>query len=451
MTDFAVRAYNQTFPFDPIVRSLLDTDFYKLLMQQFIWKNHPNEQVCWKVTNRTRSVRLAEQLDLEELREQLDHVRSLRFTPSEIIHLRGQSFYGQSGIFGEGYLDALRSFHLPEYRLSADRAGQLELEFAGPWWQTTLWEIHALAVINELRSRALMRRMSRSQLDILYARAKVKLYAKLERLRDLPGLNLSDFGTRRRHGFLWQEHCVLTAREVLGEAFTGTSNVHLAMKHGLEAKGTNAHELPMVLAALARQQSPGDAEALRQSQYQVLLQWQNEYRGNLLVFLPDTFGSSQFLDGAPQWVSYWTGARPDSKDPFAAGEELIAFWRKMGITAEAIAAGKLIIFADGLDVALPGAGPNGADIPALHRSFAGRVQVGFGWGTNLTNDFIGCHPEGPGIMKPISLVAKVRTVNGGPAVKLSDNYEKATGPADEIAAYRDVFGSAAVANSPLQV
>lgn len=449
--DFATRAYNHGFPFDPIIRSLLDTDFYKLLMQQFIWEHYPNERVAWSLTNRTRGVRLGELIDAGALRQQLDHARTLKFTPTEIIYLRGQSFYGQAGIFKPGYLDALRTFRLPEYRLEADGDGQLRLTFDGPWWQTTLWEIHALAIVNEMRSRALLRAMSRSDLDILYARAKVKLYAKLERLAALPDLNLSDFGTRRRHGFLWQEHCILTARELLGDRFTGTSNVYLAMKHGLEAKGTNAHELPMVLAALARQREPGDAEALRASQYKVLQQWQNQYRGNLLVFLPDTFGTTQFLAAAPHWVSGWTGARPDSKTPVEAGEELIAFWRRMGVTADEIAQDKLVIFSDGLDVALDGAPPNGADIPALHAHFHGRVQAGFGWGTNFTNDFLGCHPRAPEMMKAISLVCKVSGVNGRPAVKLSDNYEKATGPAEEVAAYREVFGTEGVRGAPVLV
>ena len=449
--DFATRAYNHSFPFDPVIRSLLDTDFYKLLMQQFIWEHYPNERVDWALTNRTRSVRLAEEIDMAELREQLDHVRGLRFTSSEIIHLRGQTFYGQSGIFKEGYLHALSGYQPPDYVLDTDGEGQLSLRFEGPWWQTTLWEIYALAVVNELRSRALLRAMRRSELDILYARAKVKLYAKLERLRELPELNLTDFGTRRRHGFLWQEHCVLTAAEVLGARFTGTSNVYLAMKHGLEAKGTNAHELPMVLAALARQRAPGDAGALRESQFKVLQQWQNQYRGNLLVFLPDTFGTSQFLEGAPQWVSYWTGARPDSKDPYEAGEELIAFWRRLGISDDKIATTKLVVFSDGLDVALPGAEPNGVDILALQAHFGGRVLTGFGWGTNLTNDFVGCHPRGRDLMKAISLVCKVSRVNGHPAVKLSDNYEKATGPADEVAVYREVFGTEGVKNAPVRV
>src|SRR3546814_847630 len=137
--DFATRAYNHSFPFDPIVRSMLDTDFYKLLMQQFIWEHYPNEQVTWKLSNRTRSSRLGRDIDVAELRQQLDHVRTLRFTPSEIIQLRGQSFYGQTGIFQKAYLDALCAFHLPEYELKITDDGHLDLTFAGSWWQTTLW------------------------------------------------------------------------------------------------------------------------------------------------------------------------------------------------------------------------------------------------------------------------------------------------------------------------
>ena len=77
------------------------------------------------------------------------------------------------------------------------------------------------------------------------------MWGKVERLRELPDLVLSDFGTRRRHGFLWQRWCVEAVKEGLGSRFIGTSNVLLAMDNDLEAIGTNAHELPMVAAALA--------------------------------------------------------------------------------------------------------------------------------------------------------------------------------------------------------
>ena len=39
--DFARRAHDHNWELDPITRSLLDTDFYKLLMLQFIWKHFP--------------------------------------------------------------------------------------------------------------------------------------------------------------------------------------------------------------------------------------------------------------------------------------------------------------------------------------------------------------------------------------------------------------------------
>jgi nicotinate phosphoribosyltransferase len=192
---------------------------------------------------------------------------------------------------------------------------------------------------------------------------------------------------------------------------------------------------------------PGDDECLKQSQYKVLLQWQNSYHGELLVFLPDTFGTTQFLADAPQWVSNWTGARPDSKQPIEAGEELIAFWQRMAVDPTK----KLIIFSDGMDVALPGQLANGSDIPAVHAHFHGRVRLGFGWGTMLTNDFLGCDPGGAGTLKPISLVCKLVEANGHPAVKLSDNYRKAAGLAEEVERYRRVFGSAGMAEAPTLV
>ena len=111
----------------------------------------------------------------------------------------------------------------------------------------------------------------------------------------------------------------------LGRSFIGTSNAFLAHKHDLEAIGTNAHEIPMVVAALAND----DAE-LRASQYKVLDLWQQTYEGALRVMLPDTFGTTQFLANAPDWVADWTGQRIDSKDPFVAGDEYISWLQSRG-------------------------------------------------------------------------------------------------------------------------
>ncbi|WP_235935537.1 beta/alpha barrel domain-containing protein [Devosia aurantiaca] len=95
-TDIARRVYNHTWKLDPIIRSLLDTDFYKLLMLQMIWGLYPKVEATFSLINRTKSVRLAEEIDIEELRAQLDHCRTLRFSKKEMIWLAGNTFMAAS-------------------------------------------------------------------------------------------------------------------------------------------------------------------------------------------------------------------------------------------------------------------------------------------------------------------------------------------------------------------
>jgi nicotinate phosphoribosyltransferase len=424
--NFAERAHNHNWKLDPIVRSLLDTDFYKLLMLQFIWKNFPAIHVTSEVTNRTASVRLAEQIPMAMLVDQMEHVRGLKFRRSEIIWLAGNTFYGTRSIFEPAFLEWLENdFQLSDYTVT-EHDGQLVIRFEGLWSEVTMWEVYGLALVSELKTRAALSTMNELELDVLYARAKTKLWEKIELLRKVPEVRISEFGTRRRHSFLWQEYVVQVMRVALGASLSGTSNTFLAYKHDLEAMGTNAHELPMAMAALA----DGD-EQLHQSQYAVLKLWQKSYGGELLIMLPDTFGTTQFLEGAPDWVADWTGQRCDSKDPFVAGDEYIAWLLRRGRDAHR----KRLIASDGLDV---------GDILRLHEYFHGRIRFSAGWGTLLTNDFRGCHPRGETELDPISLVCKLMTVEGRPAVKLSDNARKATGPESEIERYRRVFGSVAV-------
>ena len=432
VTDIASRTYNHGWRLDPIVRSLLDTDFYKLLMLQMIREFYPNQMVTFSVINRTRRVRLGDVIDEGELRAQLDHARSIRFAKKELIWLAGNTFYGKTHMFSPEFIAWLANFRLPEYELRKSE-GQYELHFHGPWTHTSMWEIPALAIVNELRSRQAMKGQGRFALDVLFARAKAKLWAKVERLRKLEGLRLSDFGTRRRHGFLWQRWCVEAVKEGLGSSFTGTSNVLLAMDNDLEAIGTNAHELPMVAAALAK-----DDDELRLAPYRILDQWRQTYAGNLLIALPDAFGTKAFLRDAPDWVADWTGFRPDSAPPIQAGEEIIAWWKSKGRDPRQ----KLLVFSDAMDV---------ESIEQIHHRFSDQVRLSFGWGTNLTNDFVGCMPDGSADLDPISLVCKVTSVDGQPAVKLSDNPEKATGDPAEIARYLRVFGDAGRVRTPVVV
>ena len=422
MFDIAARVWNHKWKIDPIVRSLIDTDFYKLLMCQSVLRKAPATRVTFSLINRTRGVRLADLVDEGELREQLDHIRSLSLGRGESTWLRGNTFYGKRQMFTSAFMEWFEALRLPPYELER-RDGQYELTFEGPWPEVMLWEIPALAVLMELRSRAVLRDMGRFELQILYARAMTKLWEKVERLRDLEGLRIADFGTRRRHSFLWQDWCVQAMHEGLGAAFTGTSNCLIAQHRDLEAIGTNAHELPMVRAALAE-----DDEALRRAPYDVLADWHEEHDGNLRIILPDTFGTQGFLEGAPDWLAGWTGVRVDSGDPVAGAEAAIRWWRERGEDPSE----KRVIFSDGLDV---------ERIVDLHARFRGRVRVSFGWGTLLTNDFSDLVPGDA--LAPFSLVCKAVAADGRPTVKLSDNPRKAMGPEAEVARYRRVFDAGA--------
>jgi len=417
--DIATRVYNHKWKIDPIVRSLIDTDFYKLLMCQSVFRNKPDTQVTFSLINRSTSVPLAKLIDEGELREQLDHIRSLSLSRGESTWLRGNTFYGKRQMFRPDFMEWFEGLRLPPYHLER-KVDQYELTFEGSWPEVMLWEIPALAVLMELRSRAVLDQMDRFELQILYARAMTRVWEKIETLRGIEGLGIADFGTRRRHGFLWQDWCVQAMMEGLGSSFTGTSNCFIAMRREVEAIGTNAHELPMVYSALAE-----DDAALARAPYDVMSDWHEEHDGNLRIILPDTYGTQGFLDNAPDWLAGWTGIRVDSGDPAAAAEIAIRWWQARGEDPRE----KRVIFSDGLDV---------DKIAELHRQFSGRVKASFGWGTLLTNDFRGLVPDDG--LAPFSLVCKAVSANGQPTVKLSDNPEKAMGPAEEIARYKRVFG-----------
>ncbi|MFN4202180.1 MAG: nicotinate phosphoribosyltransferase [Tabrizicola sp.] len=419
MVDIATRVWNHKWKIDPIVRSLIDTDFYKLLMCQSIFRNKPDTTVVFSLINRSSRVRLADLIDEGELREQLDHVRSLSLTRGESTWLRGNTFYGKRQMFRPDFMEWFEGLRLPAYHLEKCD-GQFELTFEGRWPEVMLWEIPALAVLMELRSRAVLHHLGRFELQVLYARAMTRLWEKIERLRGIEGLKIADFGTRRRHGFLWQDWCVQAMQEGLGAKFIGTSNCQIAKNRDVEAIGTNAHELPMVYSALA-----DSDEELRKAPYRVLADWHEEHDGNLRVILPDTYGTEGFLSNAPDWLAKWTGIRIDSGDPVRGAETAIRWWQERGEDPRE----KLVIFSDGLDV---------EKIEQLYARFHGRVKISFGWGTMLTNDFRGLVADDA--LAPFSLVCKALSANGRPTVKLSDNPAKAMGPADEIERYKRVFG-----------
>lgn len=416
--DIATRVYNHNWKIDPIVRSLIDTDFYKLLMCQFVLDKMAGTRVTFRLVDRSKTLKLATNIDIGELREQLDNIRSLRLTRGESTWLRGNVFYGHRQMFRPEFIDWLEQLCLPEYQLEV-HDGQLSLEFSGTWPEVMMWEIPALATLTELNSRAVLKNFGKFELQVLYARAMTRLWDKITELQKLDGLQIADFGTRRRHSYLWQDWCVQAMISGLGERFIGTSNCHIAMQREVEAIGTHAHELTMAYGALSKSD-----DDLRTSPYRLMEDWQKVYGDNLRVILPDTFGTRCFFRDAPATLAEWTTVRIDSGNAAEMAEEAISWWKRCGEDPRE----KLIIFSDGLDV---------DSMFTLHERFAGKVRVSFGWGTLLTNDFRKL--DDTDRLAPRSLVCKLVEANGRPAVKLSDDPEKSIGNNDEIERYRQVF------------
>ncbi|MBA5723771.1 nicotinate phosphoribosyltransferase [Candidatus Liberibacter sp.] len=417
---FFTKAYKYSQTDYPIISSLLDTDFYKLLMLQLIWKLYPKVEVAFSLLNRKQEFSLTEKIDESELRAQLDHARSLRLTPKEKEWLANNTFYGRKQIFEPEFLSWLSDFQLPDYELSR-KEGQYILNFHGLWQNTSLWEIPSLIIINTLYSRTITRSMSSFNLDLLYSQAKGKMWSKITKLRELPDLKIADFGTRRRHSFFWQKWCIEALKEGLGDSFHGTSNVLLSMFYDLSAIGTHSHELSMVIAAIA----DTDIET-RNSPYTTMKNWNALYSGNLLIALPDSFGTDSFLKNSPSWVTQWAGFRHDSASPIEGGEKIISWWKKMGCDPQQ----KILIFSDNLDA---------DSIINIYKHFENRVKMIFGWGTNLTNDFYGCMPQQNLHLEQLHIVCKALEANKKPAVKLSDDPTKNTGNLDEIRRYLNLF------------
>lgn len=399
---------------EPIITSLMDVDFYKFTMGHVIHQLYPKVQATFGLTNRTKSVSLVDTIDEGHLREELDHVRTLRFTNSELHYLRGTNEYGER-MFKEDYLQFLKILEIPNYTLDK-KEGQYRLEFPGTWMTSTYWETIALSIINELYYRSTMNEMSRFTRDRLFAEGRVRLDEKIKKLRTYPELTFMEFGTRRRFSRQWQYYVTEVMSEELPRQFLGTSNTKAADIYGLLPMGTSAHEMYMVLAAILGETNEG----LLASHNQQLQDWWSVYGWGLSIALTDTFGTDFFFNDMTEEQSHnWKGLRHDSGDPFVFGEQAITFYEGYGIDPKE----KLLVFSDGLDV---------ETMIDIYCHFYGRIRVTFGWGTNLTND-LG--------LPALSLVIKAIMANGRPTVKLSDNIAKAMSIEEtEIDRYKKVFG-----------
>lgn len=393
----------------PIITNLLETDVYKILMQNSIFRYNTNLRATFSFINRT-DVDLLKYIDIEQLKEELVHVATLRHSEDNISHLMSW------GMFQSAFPKNLREFKLEMPEVTKTAAGKPRVEAGGLLSHSSPWEIYTLAIIAELYGRGRAKAEDYTEKD-LYRSGMERLMRKVEFLNAHPYLRGSQFGLRRRFSSLWERRMT----EVLLDKtkfLTGVSNVWLARELGVEAQGTNAHELPMAAYAYARSKSNFDA---RNSVYKVLSDWQELYGQKALIMLPDAYGTDAFLKKLPDNFAYdWRGFRQDSGDAIAFGEKIIAYYESFGNIDPHE---KLIIFSDGL---------NKEKMLELYQHFNGRINVAFGVGTDLSNDM--------GLIKALSLVMKLSEVNGLPTVKLSDNIAKATGDRTEIEVAKRIFG-----------
>jgi len=386
-----------------IIRSLLDTDLYKFTMMQVVLHQFPAAQVEYRFRCRTEGVQLAPHL--AEIEREIDDLGALRFGEDELAYLRSLRFMKSD------FVDFLALFHFNrKYIHAAPGAapGEIDIVIRGPWLHTILYEIPVLAIVSEVYFR-------RTQPGADLAEGRRRLAAKIDLVRTVePELDfkISDFGTRRRFSLAWHEEVIRTLKDEVPQHFAGTSNVLLAMRHGVTPLGTLAHEYMQACQALGPR--------LRDAQVFALDKWAQEYRGDLGIALSDTYGTDAFLrDFDMYFCKLFDGARHDSGDPFEWGEKMIAHYRQHRVDPRS----KTLIFSDQLSFPLA---------IEIARRFHGRAKTAFGIGTNLTND-VG--------FEPINIVIKMTECNGQPVAKVSDAPGKTVSTDPGYLAYlRQVYG-----------
>ena len=366
----------------PVLHTLLDTDAYKLHMQQAVFHRYHDVQVAAEF--RCRGDDLLG-IYADAIREQVDAMQHLRLRDEEFQWLSGLPF------FKEDYLQWLQNFRYDpsQVQISNDN-GKLHIRLEGPWREVIMWEVPLLAVISELVHRY---RSPEAGVEQALAELEHKLvdFAQLTDSLDMSRFRLMDFGTRRR--FSREVQQAIVERLQQEPWFVGTSNYDLARRLNLTPMGTQAHEWFQ-----AHQQISPE---LATSQRAALAAWLDEYPDQLGIALTDCITMDPFLrDFGPEFATAYQGLRHDSGDPQEWGEKAIAHYQKLGIDPMS----KVLVFSDNLD--LPKA-------VALYRHFSSRINLGFGIGTRLTCDI----PQ----VKPLNIVIKLVECNGKPVAKLSDS------------------------------
>lgn len=390
-------------------------DFYKPTMSQVAYRQEPDAEVTFSFHNRG-SQRLLDYINPDNLQAKLDALRQKGWTKPELQFLGSLTINDSEPAFSSDFLDYLGHSQLPEVTIGYDaEIDDLSIETKGDWPLVTFWETVVMGEVNEAYFETYLQAHNINPADV-YKEGDRRLSQKIAILQAHPDIKFADFGTRRHFSAKWQEHVVGRLVAECAGNLVGTSNVALAQKFGIAPIGTFAHEMPMVYAGLAHARGGN----VRASHNRMLIDWYEQYGAAYSVALTDTFKTDFFFsDFTPTQAEQWRGVRQDSGDPYAFGEKLLSFYEQHGVDPTT----KTVVFSDGLDI---------DQIVALHKHFAGRINVLFGWGTTLTNDM--------GI-KPLNVVMKATHVRdkltGQEAdnVKIGDGQGKRTGPPELVNLY----------------
>ncbi len=363
-----------------IIQSLLDTDLYKLTMQQVVFHHFSEATVEYAFQNRSADIDLRP--FAREIQDEIEQFCALTFTDDELAYLGAVRYLHPS------YVDSLRRFKPDASQVKITTEGEFRLTINGNWYQTILFEVPVLAIINEVYFRHVH---PATPSDDVEGMRRLAEKCDMVNKSGVHPFNLIEFGTRRRYSRAWQRRVLDVLKADVPQALVGSSNVGLAREFALKPFGTMAHEFLQACQAFA---------PLPDFQRFALDIWMQEYRGELGIALSDVVGMEAFLrDFDRLFCKTYDGARHDSGDPYFWGEKLIAHYKSLGIDPRT----KSAVFSDALTM---------TKALALARHFQGRIQTSFGIGTHLTNDL------GFGALQ---IVIKMTRCNGHPVAKVSDS------------------------------
>lgn len=379
----------------PTENKILDTDLYKLTMQQAMFFNYGDVDTEYVFINRG-GTKFTEDM-VNEIKRQVDNLcNSYGITEDAYNWLLKNCPY-----LKRPYLHYLKHYRYSKEELEIYwENGDLQITAKGPSFSSMMWEVPILSIVSESYNRH--KYSVRGNFFITNRTWLKKLKKKISYFNS-NNIYFADFGTRRRFMYMLHDTIVETLADK-AETFVGTSNVLLAYKHNIKPIGTHAHEWFMLHQGLFGTQS-ANTKALEL--------WQKEYRGSLGIALTDTYTTEMFLKYFDSFYArLFDGVRHDSGDPIDFAEKIIAHYESLGIDPKS----KTIIFSDGLNV---------EKIEKIRQVVDGRIKHSYGIGTNITND-VGDE------FTPLNIVMKLSKVNGKDVVKLSDVPGKNTGNPEAV-------------------